>query len=205
MTRITATVGFALAATALLAGEVSAQDATSRGGRRDGQQATQDQTGRTGSGTGQTGTRGGTRPVTAQTPATPAAPPAPAPVVQPTRPVVAAPIVTSRPQISDPKPDLRRSTETRGIDIRETQQAREIERGRRNGSLTAGEYTQLRAEQDRINELERRAKADGTVSRDERAQIRRAQADAERHIQQETHDNEGRSPRRHWGWSRGWW
>ncbi len=210
MTRTLATAGLALAAVALLAGEVSAQDATMRGGRRDGQTAAQGQAGqgqgRQGQGAGQgagrtgaaqAGTRGSNQTVTTQQPAA-AATTTTTTLVQPNRPVAAAP---SRPQFSD----RWFSTRTPGIDAREAHQEHAIERGRRNGSLTGGEYAQLRAEQDRIDDLEQRAKADGRVTHDERIQIRRAQADAERHIQQETHDREGRSPRRHWGWSRGWW
>jgi hypothetical protein len=122
-------------------------------------------------------------------------------VTQPTRPVVVSP--PARPEIEQPRWSL--GARTPGIDRRQTEQAQEIERGRSNGSLTDREYRDLRAEQARIDELERRAKADGVVSDQERRQIRAAQQAAGRHIIDEELDGEraGRH-RRHGGW-RGWW
>lgn len=79
---------------------------------------------------------------------------------------------------------------TPGIDAREAQQAREIEAGRRSGQLSGREYNELRVEQARIHEMERRAKADGYVSPEERRRIKTAQEQAERHIQQDTHNRE---------------
>ncbi len=70
------------------------------------------------------------------------------------------------------------------------QQAREIEQGRFNGELTRREYRELNAEAARIQELERRAKADGYVSRREFKEIREAQTAHEQHIQSETHDGQ---------------
>ena len=84
-------------------------------------------------------------------------------------------------------------------------QAREIERGVRNGSLTAAEAAQLRAEQARIAEMERKAKADGNVTRAERADIRKAQQQAEQHIWEESHDRERDHNKRGRGWGRSWW
>ena len=79
---------------------------------------------------------------------------------------------------------------TAGIDATEARQAREIEQARRAGQLSQRELNELRNEQARIHELERRAKADGYVSPSERVAIRNAQAQAERHIQQDTHNRE---------------
>ncbi len=87
---------------------------------------------------------------------------------------------------------------TPGIDAREAQQAREIEQGRRRGQLSAREYNELRVEQARIHEMERRAKADGYVSPEERRRIRAVQEQAERHIQQDTHNRETASNVRPW-------
>ena len=100
-----------------------------------------------------------------------------------------------------------RNANTYGIDRRQATQAREIERGVRNGSLTANEAAQLRTEQARILEMERQAKADGRVTRDERQHIRDAQRQADAHIWQESHDRErnGRGHRWGAGWGRGWW
>jgi hypothetical protein len=102
------------------------------------------------------------------------------------------------------------SNSTPGIDRRQAIQNYQIERGRANGSLTGREYAALKAEQARIADLERRAKADGVVTYAERARIRSAQQDAARHIYSETHDrdtagrNRGHGHGRGWGFGR-WW
>jgi hypothetical protein len=82
------------------------------------------------------------------------------------------------------------------IDQRQAEQAYRIEEGRRSGELTRSEYASLRAEQARIADMERRAKADGFVTRHEARDIARAQHAASRHIYQETHDNQRRWYRR---------
>jgi hypothetical protein len=76
------------------------------------------------------------------------------------------------------------------IDQRQAEQAQRIEQARRSGELTRGELTSLRAEQARIAEMERRAKADGVVTRHEARDIARAQHAASRHIYQESHDSQ---------------
>ncbi len=138
------------------------------------------------------GTRtGGTPPVVRTTP-TPQPPPK----------VVIAP-VTPTPSVDAYG---RGGTSTRRIDHTQANQDAMIARGQRNGSLTSSETAQLRAEQARIADLERRAKADGVVTREERGTIRRAQQQAESHIWQESHDRE-QTGQRHGnrGWYRGWW
>jgi hypothetical protein len=92
-------------------------------------------------------------------------------------------------------------TYTPGIDATRAEQRAKIEEGRGNDQLTRREYDRLLAEQDRIAAMERRAKADGIATPHERRQIREAQHDAERHIYQETHNNETRWNR----WHRRWW
>jgi uncharacterized membrane protein YebE (DUF533 family) len=94
------------------------------------------------------------------------------------------------------------SNQTPGIDRRQAEQSHEINRGIRNGTLTAREAAELRDEQARIANLERRAKADGIVTGHERSVIRNAQQNAGRHIDQETHDRERAGHRG--GWGRGW-
>ncbi len=96
----------------------------------------------------------------------------------------------------------RGATETPGIDRNQAEQRALIEQGRRNGQLTRGEYYRLMEEQDRIAEMERRAKADGFADPHERRRIREAQEVAGRHIYQETHNNETR--RNRW-WQHRWW
>jgi hypothetical protein len=82
------------------------------------------------------------------------------------------------------------------IDQRQAEQAQRIEQARRSGELTRSELTSLRAEQARIAEMERRAKADGVVTRHEARDISRAQHAAGQHIYQESHDSQRRWYRR---------
>ena len=70
-----------------------------------------------------------------------------------------------------------------------------VEDGRSDGSITWLEKYDLSREQARIEELERRALADGRMSRDEYRMIREAQSDAERHIWSERRNEQ----------VRGWW
>ncbi|KAB2919535.1 MAG: hypothetical protein F9K29_05635 [Hyphomicrobiaceae bacterium] len=76
------------------------------------------------------------------------------------------------------------------IDAREAAQANRIERARRAGELTWYESLKLRSEQARIHRMERRAKADGVITRDEARRIERAQDEASRHIYRESHDDQ---------------
>jgi uncharacterized membrane protein YebE (DUF533 family) len=82
------------------------------------------------------------------------------------------------------------------IDRRQYNQEQRIRDGVRSGEITRRESYQLETEQARIRELERRAKADGRVDRNERAQIRNAQNAASQHIAQESHDGQRRWWRR---------
>lgn len=100
------------------------------------------------------------------------------------------------------------------IDRREDNQERRIEQGLRSGDLTRNEARQLKAEQDRIDAMQRAAKRDGHIDRREAAQIERAQDAASRHIAQERHDSERRgsgwsdrrsSYERSGNWQRRWW
>ena len=159
------------------------------------------------------GNRDGTRPTTGVRPTTPrpgTSRPQPVVVTPTPKPVVVTPaprpVVVSPPPspvIEQPRWGL--GAYTPGIDRRQAEQEREIERGHRNGSLTDREYRDLKAEQARIAEMERRAKADGVVTEQERRQIRAAQQAANRHIiQDEMNDERAPRSRRHGGW-RGWW
>lgn len=76
------------------------------------------------------------------------------------------------------------------IDDRQAQEAARIQQAQRSGQLTVRETITLKAEQTRIAEMERRAKADGHVTRREAAAIDRAQDAASRHIYQESHDSQ---------------
>jgi hypothetical protein len=76
------------------------------------------------------------------------------------------------------------------IDANQSVQAQRIEQGRYSGELTRREYNALKTEQARIAAIERRAQADGYVSRREYSQIHDAQIQAYRHIKSETHDSQ---------------
>ena len=95
------------------------------------------------------------------------------------------------------------NTNTPVIDATEARQNRQIEKGLRSGQLTWREYFGLKREQANIERLEARAKADGVVTERERRQIRDAQAEAQKHIYQETHNNEVNHRRVYrWWWGR---
>jgi Spy/CpxP family protein refolding chaperone len=68
------------------------------------------------------------------------------------------------------------------IDRTQAAQREAIEQGRYSGQLTRREYRGLLNEQQKIEDLERRAKADGHISRREFEEIRKAQAAAGAHI-----------------------
>jgi hypothetical protein len=70
-----------------------------------------------------------------------------------------------------------------------TQHAR-IHEGIASGEVTPLEAKKLRAEQRNIRRVERRAKADGKVSRHERARLHRKQKAASRDIRRQKHDHQ---------------
>ncbi len=76
------------------------------------------------------------------------------------------------------------------IDQRQSWQRHRIEDARRSGELNRQEYRSLMSEQRHIADMERRAKADGYVSRYERRMITHAQNHASSHIYQESHDGQ---------------
>lgn len=77
-----------------------------------------------------------------------------------------------------------------GVDRTQAWQLDQIEQQRRNGQLTRREHGALIAEQGRIAEIERHAKADGRLTGREVRAIREAQAAAGQHIYEESHDRQ---------------
>jgi hypothetical protein len=65
---------------------------------------------------------------------------------------------------------------------RERAQHARIHQGRTSGEVTTGEARALNHEQRHIRRSERRAKADGTVTRQEKRRLERRQDRASRHI-----------------------
>lgn len=96
---------------------------------------------------------------------------------------------------SQPAPDR--------IDRRQAEQQQRIDKGIKKGQLTRSEAERLRQGQQRIQDMEEQARADGVVTRKERQQIDRAQNQESRNITRESHDREKighenpRLPRRH--------
>jgi hypothetical protein len=82
------------------------------------------------------------------------------------------------------------------IDANQAIERQRIEDARLKGELTRKEYRQLNAEQARIAEMERQAKADGHISKAEYKKIHDAQIEAYRHIKTESTDKEGSFIRR---------
>lgn len=79
---------------------------------------------------------------------------------------------------------------TPGIDQRQANQERRIDQGIASGSLTQREANRLERGQQRVDNMENRAKADGVVTRQERARINRAQDRQSDRIYAQKHDRQ---------------
>lgn len=82
--------------------------------------------------------------------------------------------------------------ETPVIDQRQANQEKRIDQGIASGQLNEREANRLNKQQEHINKIEDKAKADGVVTKGERARIDHAQDRASRHIAREKHDRQGR-------------
>ncbi len=78
---------------------------------------------------------------------------------------------------------------------RQAAQQTRIAEGRQSGELTNGETKALRAEQRHIRRTERRAKADGDVTVQERRRLERKQDRANRHIRRAKHNQLDSNPK----------
>lgn len=74
------------------------------------------------------------------------------------------------------------------VDQREANQERRIEQGVASGSLTPREARRLERGQQHVANMESRAKADGVVTRRERAELHHAQDVQSRRIYAQKHD-----------------
>jgi uncharacterized membrane protein YebE (DUF533 family) len=81
---------------------------------------------------------------------------------------------------------------TPGVDRRQTNQQRRIDRGIASGQLTEEEAARMKQQQEDIKNMESAAKADGVVTKEERAKIQAAQNRASKNIFREKHDREGK-------------
>ena len=82
--------------------------------------------------------------------------------------------------------------ETPVIDQRQANQETRIDQGIASGQLNEREANRLGRQQNRIDRMENRAKADGVVTDKERGRIGAAQNRASRHIAREKHDAQGK-------------
>lgn len=81
------------------------------------------------------------------------------------------------------------------IDQRQANQEQRIDQGIVSGQLTEQEAARLNKQQDHIDTMENKAKADGVVTKKERTRIHNAQDRASRHIAREKHDAQGKRHR----------
>ena len=79
---------------------------------------------------------------------------------------------------------------TPGIDKRQDVQQQRIDKGVESGQLNGREASRLERHQQHIQNMETKAKADGSVSKNERARIHHAQDQESRHIRREKHDRQ---------------
>ena len=86
-------------------------------------------------------------------------------------------------------PALAQSTNDPGIQEREKLQQQRIQQGIKSGQLTPGEAKRLEAQQGRIQGTEDRMKADGNLTKAERAKLARMQNRASRNIHHKKHNN----------------
>lgn len=77
---------------------------------------------------------------------------------------------------------------TPGVDQRQANQERRIDQGVASGSLTPREARRLERGQRRVDNMENRAKADGVVTRQERARLHHAQDHQSARIYRQKHD-----------------
>lgn len=80
---------------------------------------------------------------------------------------------------------------TPGIDQRQANQERRIDQGVASGELNARETARLDRGQQRVDNIENRAKSDGVVTRGERAKIHAVQDRQSKRIYRQKHDRQG--------------
>lgn len=80
--------------------------------------------------------------------------------------------------------------DTPRVDQRQLNQERRIDQGVASGSLTAREADRLERGQQRVDNIETRAKADGVVTRQERSRLHQAQDVQSRRIYAQKHDRQ---------------
>ncbi|HZV55763.1 MAG TPA: hypothetical protein VFF82_12575 [Rhodocyclaceae bacterium] len=87
-------------------------------------------------------------------------------------------------------PAFAQSAATPGIDQRQANQERRIDQGVASGQLNARETARLERGQQRVENMETRAKSDGVVTKGERAKIHAAQDRQSKRIYRQKHDRQ---------------
>ena len=81
-------------------------------------------------------------------------------------------------------------TATPRADVRQSNQAQRIEQGVASGQLNAREAARMEAGQARVEAIEDNAKADGVVTKKERARLKHAQNVESKRIHRQKHDSQ---------------
>ena len=76
------------------------------------------------------------------------------------------------------------------FDQRQANQEQRIQQGVQSGSLTAKESTRLENGQEHLQKLEDKAKADGTVTQQERVRLQKAENQQSARIYEQKHDRQ---------------
>lgn len=82
------------------------------------------------------------------------------------------------------------NAETPGIDQRQANQERRIDQGITSGQLNVREANRLDQQQNKVDKMENKAKADGVVTKKERAKLHNAQDRASKNIARQKHDRQ---------------
>lgn len=102
--------------------------------------------------------------------------------------IFAAAVIAAIPALSQAQ--TRDPAATPGIDKRQEIQQKRIDQGVQSGELNKREAARLERHQGGIEKMENRAKADGTVTKKERAKIHHAQNHESQRIHRQKHDHQ---------------
>jgi uncharacterized membrane protein YebE (DUF533 family) len=80
------------------------------------------------------------------------------------------------------------STATPAADKRQANQEKRIEAGEKSGALNATEANRMQKQQNAVDKVEANAKADGVVTKGERAKIHKVQKKTSQDIYKQKHD-----------------
>ncbi len=102
--------------------------------------------------------------------------------------IIAAAVIAAIPALSYAQ--ARDPAATPGIDKRQEIQQKRIDQGVQSGELNKRETARLERHQAGIEKMENKAKADGTVTKKERATLHHAQNHESRRIHRQKHDRQ---------------